>query len=113
MRGIVLNQKDITSLIDTGKVTIFVPSSEKKILHSIYKKGEPLFVKERFQVVSCWEDTWNGWMDCEIYTGRTIRCRVIQKLSGRYGLKDGWCIFGVSVKEKLVSVAYARKERDV
>jgi len=70
MRGIVLNKKEITSLLDTWKVTIFVPSdTKKKILHALYKKGEPLFVKERFQVVSCWEDTWNGGLDCEIYTG--------------------------------------------
>ena len=40
-----------------------------------------------------------------VYTGRTVRCRVIQKLSGRYGLKDGWCILGISVLDRLVSAA--------
>ena len=29
------------------------------------------------------------------YTGRRMRLKVVSKVSGNYGLKDGWCILGV------------------
>ena len=35
------------------------------------------------------------------YTDRHIRATIIHKLSGEYGLKDGWCILGLELKTKL------------
>jgi hypothetical protein len=41
-----------------------------------------------------------------IFTGRRIRQKVLSKVSGKYGIKDSWCVLGVAELHREDSPVY-------
>lgn len=57
-----------------------------------FEVGDTLILREtRYSA----EEMANSGMPLE-YTGRTVEAQIQYKLSGGYGLKEGWCILGLT-----------------